>query len=106
MVSQAVLGALSIYFAVAAAAPTTSTTKGFTVNQVAVPKSSYRAPAAAYARALSKFGATVPAHVAAAAAATGSATTNPSDGDEEWVTQVTVGQDTLNLDFDTGSSDL
>jgi aspergillopepsin I len=106
MVSNKLVAALTAYSAVAAAVPVASQTKGFSLVQEAIPKSSYRAPAAHLAKALTKFGAPVPAHVAAAAASTGSVTTNPSDGDEEYVTKVTVGDSTLNLDFDTGSADL
>ncbi|CRG86996.1 aspergillopepsin I [Talaromyces islandicus] len=106
MVSNKLVAALTAYSAVAAAVPVASQTKGFSLVQEAIPKSSYRAPAAHLAKALAKYGAPIPAHVAAAAASTGSVTTNPSDGDEEYVTKVTVGDSTLKLDFDTGSADL
>ncbi|KAH8698767.1 aspartic proteinase II-1 [Talaromyces proteolyticus] len=92
--------------ALVGAAPT-KTTK-FSIDQVAVPKMHYVAPAVHYARALAKYGAEIPAHVAAAAASaqSGSATNTPVNGDEEYVTPVTVGDSTVNLDFDTGSADL
>ncbi|KAI9710744.1 MAG: Type I transmembrane sorting receptor [Bogoriella megaspora] len=56
-----------------------------------------------------KFGKAVPEHVAAAAAAAaqqGAVTTTPEQYDSEYLTPVTVGGTTLNLDIDTGSSDL
>ncbi|KAH8691659.1 aspartic proteinase II-1 [Talaromyces proteolyticus] len=106
MVSTKVIAAMAVYSAVAAAAPTAPQTKTFSLVQEAVPKSSYRAPAAKLAKALAKFGAPIPDHVAAAAAATGSVSTTPTEYDSEYVTKVTVGASTLNLDIDTGSADL
>ncbi|KAJ9292730.1 hypothetical protein DTO271G3_8429 [Paecilomyces variotii] len=106
MVNAALLAALAAYSVAVAAAPTTPQVKGFSVSQVAVPKSVYRHPAAQLAKAYGKYHATVPTQVAAAAASTGSVTTNPTSDDEEYITQVTVGEDTLSLDFDTGSADL
>ncbi|KAJ9322311.1 hypothetical protein DTO027B5_4865 [Paecilomyces variotii] len=106
MVNAALLAALTAYSVAVAAAPTTPQVKGFSVSQVAVPKSAYRHPAAQLAKAYGKYHATVPTQVAAAAASTGSVTTNPTSDDEEYITQVTVGEDTLSLDFDTGSADL
>lgn len=105
MVAAVLLAALTAYSAVVAAAPTPEV-KGFSLNQIAVPKVAYRHPAAQLAKAYGKFHAPVPTQVAAAAAATGSVTTTPTTDDEEYITQVTVGQDTLGLDFDTGSADL
>lgn len=100
--SKSLVSAITLYSALAAAAPAHTNT--FTVNQVAIPKKA-RVPAAEYARALGKFKATVPQHVAAAAVS-GSATNNPTSGDAEYITQVTAGSSKLNLDFDTGSADL
>ena len=59
-----------------------------------------------------KLGANAPAKVnaaaSAAAAATddGTVTANPEQYDQAYLESVTVGGQTLNLDFDTGSSDL
>lgn len=53
-------------------------------------------------------GAVAPSHVAAAAAAaqSGSVDANPEQYDSSYLCPVTVGSQTLNLDFDTGSADL
>jgi aspergillopepsin I len=77
--------------------------KGFTVNQ-AVAKPFQPGPVALQ-KAFSKFGAVVPADVAAAAA-DGSVSATPEAYDQEYLSPVTIGGQTLNLDFDTGSSDL
>ena len=106
MVAPTLLAALTAYSAVVAAAPAPSKVQGFSVNQVSVPKTVYRHPAAELARAYKKFHVPVPSKVAAVAAASASATTTPTSGDEEYITQVTVGSDTLGLDIDTGSADL
>ncbi|PYI25023.1 aspartic protease pep1 [Aspergillus japonicus CBS 114.51] len=58
-----------------------------------------------YANALAKYGAQVPASVKAAAVS-GSVVTTPQANDVSYLTPVTVGSSTLNLDFDTGSADL
>lgn len=86
------------------AAPTTLP-RQFTVHQVARPVDKTVNAAATYARAIGKFGGTVPEDVLAAAAS-GSVMTTPSVGDVEYDTPVTVGSSTLYLDLDTGSSDL
>lgn len=79
----------------------------FTVNQLAKPAGNPKVVnlPGMYASALSKYGATVPANVKAAAES-GSVTTTPQNNDEEYLTPVNVGGTTLNLDFDTGSADL
>ena len=55
-----------------------------------------------------KFNAKAPSHVSAAAAAvTGKVVANPSDAyDSSYLCSVTAGTSVVNLDFDTGSSDL
>ena len=54
-----------------------------------------------------KYNATAPDDVVRAAAANdGTVTTTPEQYDSEYLTPVTIGGQTLNLDFDTGSSDL
>lgn len=79
----------------------------FTVNQSVRPATKTRTInlPGMYANALSKYGATIPSGVKAAAES-GSATTTPEDNDIEYLTPVNVGGTTLNLDFDTGSADL
>ena len=54
-----------------------------------------------------KYNAQVPTNVAAAAAAvSGTVAANPEQYDAEYLCPVTVGGNTLNLNFDTGSADL
>lgn len=54
-----------------------------------------------------KYNATPPEDVVKAAVANdGTVTTTPEQYDSEYLTPVTIGGQTLNLDFDTGSSDL
>ncbi|KAF7717772.1 Penicillopepsin [Penicillium ucsense] len=92
---------------IASAAPAPGAVNGkFSVNQVPRPATKASNFAASYGRALSKFGAIVPSHIAAAAVQSGAAVTTPTQYDEEYLTPVTIGQSTLNLDFDTGSADL
>ncbi|KAJ5160182.1 uncharacterized protein N7482_007186 [Penicillium canariense] len=93
---------------VASAVPTGSSRKSsFTIKQqtrTATQPKSINLPGL-YAATLSKYGASVPASVKAAAES-GSAITTPENNDEEYLTPVDVGGTTLNLDFDTGSADL
>ncbi|KAJ5662506.1 Penicillopepsin-1 [Penicillium maclennaniae] len=91
---------------IASAAPATKVGSKFSLNQVARPATKASNFAASYGRALSKYGATVPSHIEAAAVASGVATTTPEANDEEYLTPVNIGGTTLNLDFDTGSADL
>ncbi|KAJ5538486.1 Penicillopepsin-1 [Penicillium frequentans] len=98
-----VIPALAGLASIACAAPTAGK---YSVKQVARPATKTTNFASQYARALTKFGATVPSNVQAAAVASGVATNTPSTDDEEYLTPVNVGGTTLQLDFDTGSSDL
>ncbi|KAH7134553.1 aspartic peptidase domain-containing protein [Dactylonectria estremocensis] len=101
-----------------AAVPTTNKVQGgkFSVSQVKNTKFTKSGPLA-LAKAYRKYGAELPAGLAATVEkitkgptrrTTGAATTTPSDGDSEWLTPVSIGTpaQVLNLDFDTGSSDL
>ncbi|KIW71976.1 hypothetical protein PV04_00201 [Phialophora macrospora] len=77
--------------------------KGFTLAQsVAKP---YQAGPVALQKTYLKFNMAVPDAVKAAAA-DGSVTATPEQFDAEYLCPVTIGGQTLNLDFDTGSSDL
>ncbi|KAF1993864.1 Asp-domain-containing protein [Amniculicola lignicola CBS 123094] len=82
--------------------------KGFSVHQVFRNKIPTNG-AAQVSKTLKKYGAVVPAHIEAAAAAyqSGSVTAAPSDEyDDSYLSPVTVGGTVLELDFDTGSADL
>ena len=93
-----------------AAGPIEKRGQKFTVNQQSSGKFYMKNGASAYAKALGKFGAPIPSNVqqAAAAATSGTVSANPSENDEEYTAPVQIGAagTTLNLDFDTGSSDL
>ena len=77
---------------------------GFTVNQ-SVQKPFQPGPVK-LAQAIAKFKGTVPEDVVAAASGQGSVTATPEQYDAEYLCPVTIGGQTLNLDFDTGSADL
>ncbi|EXJ65384.1 hypothetical protein A1O7_01725 [Cladophialophora yegresii CBS 114405] len=77
--------------------------RGFTLPQ-SVPKP-YQAGPVALEKTYLKFNAAVPEEVKAAAA-DGSVVATPEQFDALYLCPVTIGGQTLNLDFDTGSSDL
>jgi len=84
-------------------APQAATKKGFTINE-GVPKP-FQAGPVLLQKAYNKFNVAVPEDVAAAAGQ-GSVTATPEQYDAEYLCPVTIGGQTLNLDFDTGSADL
>ncbi|KAI0969044.1 secreted aspartic proteinase precursor [Xylaria arbuscula] len=83
----------------------------FTVNQTHNANFKRHGPAQV-AKTYLKYGRPVPAELAASLGldkrSEGSVTTNPEEYDSEWLTPVQIGTpaQTLNLDFDSGSSDL
>ena len=78
----------------------------FRVDQT-VAKSRILSGPAALAKVYGKYGKAAPADVKAAAASNdGTVPANPEQYDSEYLSPVTIGGQTLNLDFDTGSSDL
>lgn len=105
---QTLAAALAIAAPMVAGAPTNKPrAAGFTVEQVSTGKTVSKNGPAAYQKALQKYRMNVPSSVAAAAATqSGSVTNNPAANDEEYTCPVQIGGQTLNLDFDTGSSDL
>ncbi|KAI9660618.1 MAG: Type I transmembrane sorting receptor [Bathelium mastoideum] len=79
----------------------------FRVEQVSTGRTVARNGAGALKKAYLKYSKTIPSPVEKAAAAqSGTVTTTPTADDEEYITPVTVGNESLNLDFDTGSADL
>ena len=105
----AVAGLASLAAASPLAAPEVNS-RSFSVNQVPSSKVVRRSGAIEIQKTFKKFNKAVPEDVAtaasAAAAAEGSVTANPEQYDSEYLAPVSVGGTTLNLDFDTGSSDL
>ena len=100
------LSAASALLALASGSPVEKRKSSFTVHQT-VAKPFIKSGPAAVAAVYAKYGATPPQDVINAAAANdGTVTTNPTEYDSEYLTPVSVGGQTLNLDFDTGSSDL
>lgn len=83
--------------------PQVETKKGFTVAQsIAKP---FQAGPVALQKTYLKYNQAVPQSISAAAA-DGSVTATPEQYDAEYLCPVTIGGQTLNLDFDTGSADL
>lgn len=97
----------------ASGSPMPSKSGSFELKQTANPNFGSRNGPQAVANAYLKYGKAVPQHIAVAAAkvknakrASGTAVANSDKGDLEYLVDVSVGGQTLKLDFDTGSSDL
>ncbi|MCJ1381275.1 Type I transmembrane sorting receptor [Xylographa soralifera] len=91
--------------AIGAAAPTKSNT--FSVGQVIKNPGIIKSGPAAMAAPFIKYGKTMPPAVALAASTSdGTVVATPTEYDSEYLCPVTIGGETLQLDFDTGSSDL
>jgi aspergillopepsin I len=90
-----------------AAAPTSAQTKQFTSTQVSnkgfVQK---KTPFQALAHAAYRYTGSVPDHIQETLVNNGEVAAIPSVNDREYLSPVTIGGQTLHLDFDTGSSDL
>jgi hypothetical protein len=86
------------------AVPTTNSTGAFNVAQVHV-GTTKKVGAQAIQKAYNKYSKNLPVHVAAAATS-GTVPATPEQYDAEYLCPVTIGSNTLNLDFDTGSADL
>ncbi|KAG2171163.1 hypothetical protein JADG_010902 [Aureobasidium aubasidani] len=108
--NEQTLAALAAVAAVAVASPIEPRANiKFSVPQVSTGNTKVAAPPLALSKAIHKYNGTPPTVVQAAAAAaqqSGSVTANSYNGDSEYLCPVSVGGTTLNLDFDTGSSDL
>ncbi len=104
--SHLTLASALLYLSMVSAGPIEKRGSTFTIHQN-VPKTSYKSGAQALASVYGKYGVPVPKDVAQAAANDdGTVTATPQQYDSEYLCPVTVGGQTLNLDFDTGSSDL
>lgn len=104
--SQLTLASALLYLSMTSAGPIEKRGSTFTIHQN-VAKSSYKSGAQALANVYGKYGKAVPDNVAAAAANNdGTVTATPQQYDSEYLCPVTIGGQTVNLDFDTGSSDL
>lgn len=91
-------------FSAAVATPVEKRVGNFSVLQTKNEKFVANGPMA-YAKAYTKFGKTMPADLAAAVSGTVKA--SPEDAyDSEYLCPVSIGGQTLSLDFDTGSADL
>ncbi len=94
------------FFAVASPVDLQSRAGNFIVHQT-IPKPFKKSGPAAILSTYGKFNACAPGDVIKAAAANdGTVSANPGPNDFEYLSPVTVGGQTLNLNFDTGSSDL
>ena len=94
------------FFAVASPVDLQSRAGNFIVHQT-IPKPFKKSGPAAILSTYGKFNACAPGDVIKAAAANdGTVSANPGQNDFEYLSPVTVGGQTLNLNFDTGSSDL
>ena len=104
--SVAQLTAAAALLGLASASPVKN---GFTVHQVVSRPGIKMSGPYQMAKTFEKFGKPIPDHVAAAAAiSTGTVAADPEQYDSEYLESVQIGTpaQTLNLDFDTGSSDL
>lgn len=100
------LCAATALVAFASGSPVEKRTSTFSVKQT-VPKPFIKSGPAAVLSVYAKYGGTPPQDVVDAAASNdGTVTTTPEQYDSEYLTPVSIGGQTLNLDFDTGSSDL
>ena len=99
------LGAASALLTLASGSPVEKR-GAFSVHQT-VPKPFIKSGPAAVAAVYGKYGKKAPQDVIDAAASNdGTVTTTPTQYDSEYLTPVSIGGETLQLDFDTGSSDL
>jgi len=81
--------------------------RGFSVTQTVHNHGFLTTGAHSMMKTYAKFGAAPPGAVmAAAAASSGTVAATPQQYDSEYLCPVTIGGQTLQLDFDTGSSDL
>lgn len=102
------LGAASALISLVSAVPLDLEKRGvaFRLDQT-VQKPFILSGPALMAKTYAKYGKAIPPVIAAAAANNdGTVTATPEEYDAEYLCPVSIGGQTLNLDFDTGSSDL
>ena len=100
------LGAASAVISLVAAVPVEKRGASFRLDQT-VRKPFLLSGPSAVAKTYAKYGQPVPDVIAAAAANNdGTVAADPEQYDSEYLCPVSIGGQTLNLDFDTGSSDL
>ncbi|KAI9783076.1 MAG: Type I transmembrane sorting receptor [Geoglossum umbratile] len=106
VVAYLILAAAALSF-VAQASPIALEKRGqFSVKQQANAAFTRRNGALALAKAYGKYGATAEVVVATAGGDTGRVVANPTQFDAEYICPVSIGGQTVNLVFDTGSADL
>ncbi|KAJ9493928.1 hypothetical protein LTR99_010224 [Exophiala xenobiotica] len=98
------LASISLAKPILVADTSVNTKKGFTVNQG--PAKPFQPGPVQLQKTYNKYNKPAPADVSNAAAADGTVTATPEEYDSEYLCPVTIGGQTLNLDFDTGSADL
>ena len=108
MYTLTTLSAVTAYLALTSAIPLKAPLKaGFSVPQIPKNVGSIIPGPVVMASTYKKFGKAMPADVRAAAATSpGTVPANPEQFDSSYLCPVQIGGQTLNLDFDTGSSDL
>ena len=106
MLSNTQLSVALALIALTNASPIEPRGLAFTVKQ-SVAKDAIKSGPAAMAATYAKYSKQAPANVTAAAANNdGTVAADPTQYDSEYLCPVSIGGQTLNLDFDTGSSDL
>ena len=93
-----------LFLSTSLAHPTRSRKQTYQIIQVGHTKTVLKHPAFELKRALTKYGVAVPPHVDAAAS--GTVVASPESYDKAYLSPVTIGGTTFQLDLDTGSADL
>jgi len=106
VIANLILAVAALSF-VAQASPIALEKRGdFSVKQQANADFAGRNGALALAKAYGKYGATAEVAAATTVGGTGRVVANPTQFDAEYISPVSIGGQTVNLVFDTGSADL